>query len=290
MQIVPFDNRDGHIWFNGQFVRWTEANIHILNHGLHYGSCVFEGIRIYDGRVFKLDDHVDRLFRSAKVLDMEIPCDKDTIKSVTVEITSKQKIRNGYIRPVVWRGSEVMAISAIKGTTNVAIAAWSWPSYFSPDRLLEGIKITVSNWVRPSPKSAPTDSKAAGLYMICSLSKHVAESKGFDDALMLDYRGFIAEATGANIFFVKNGELFTPIPDCFLNGITRQTVIEIAKSLNIKVNEEHFKLDFLSDCDEAFLTGTAVEITPIKSIDNYTFSIDKITTTLISEFKKLVTN
>ena len=288
MQILPFDNRDGFIWLNGNFVKWRDANIHVLNHGLHYASCVFEGLRIYNGRIFKLDEHIERLFNSAKILDLEIPYDYEKVVNITKEIIVKQNVSDGYVRPVVWRGSEMMAISAKKGSTNLAIAAWEWPSYFSPEKLLEGIKLNVSKWLRPSPESAPTDSKAAGLYMICSLSKHEAEKLGFDDALMLDYRGYVAEATGANIFFVKDNELFTPIADCFLNGITRQTVVEIAKENQIKTHEKHFKLDFLKTCDEVFLTGTAVEITPVSCIENFKFEERQLTKFLMSEFKKKV--
>ena len=288
MQILPFDNRDGFIWLNGNFVKWRDANIHVLNHGLHYASCVFEGLRIYNGKIFKLDEHIERLFNSAKILDLEIPYDYEKVVNITKEIIVKQNVSDGYVRPVVWRGSEMMAISAKKGSTNLAIAAWEWPSYFSPEKLLEGIKLNVSKWLRPSPESAPTDSKAAGLYMICSLSKHEAEKLGFDDALMLDYRGYVAEATGANIFFVKDNELFTPIADCFLNGITRQTVIEIAKENKIKTHEKHFELDFLKTCDEVFLTGTAVEITPVSCIENFNFEERKLTKFLMSEFKKKV--
>ncbi|MBD22248.1 MAG: branched-chain amino acid aminotransferase [Alphaproteobacteria bacterium] len=290
MQMLPFDKRDGFIWINGSFEKWNEATVHVLNHGLHYGSCVFEGIRIYDGKIFKLNEHIKRLFKSADILDLKIPFDFQEICIYVREIVKKQNVKNGYIRPVVWRGSEMMAISAKKASTNIAIACWEWPSYFSPEKLLKGINLTVSEWVRPSPKSAPTDSKAAGLYMICSLSKHNAEKKGFDDALMLDYRGYIAEATGANIFFVKDTELFTPKPDCFLNGITRQTVIEIAKKNQIKVIEDHLKIEFISNCNEAFLTGTAVEISPINSIDDYKFTDRTITKMLIEEFNKEVLN
>ncbi len=289
MQILPFDNRDGVIWLNGNFIEWRHANIHVLNHGLHYASCVFEGLRIYNGKIFKLDEHIERLFKSAKILDLDIPYNYQEVVDISKEIILKQNISDGYIRPVVWRGSEMMAISAKKGSTNLAIAAWEWPSYFSPKKLLQGIKLNVSKWLRPSPESAPTDSKAAGLYMICSLSKHEAEKLGFDDALMLDYRGYVAEATGANIFFVKENELFTPVADCFLNGITRQTVIEIAQENNIKVHEKHFQLDFLKTCDEVFLTGTAVEITPVSSINDFNFEERKLTKFLISEFKKKVT-
>ena len=288
MQMIPFDKRDGFIWINGSFEKWDEAKVHVLNHGLHYASCVFEGIRIYNGKIFKLNEHIQRLYKSAEILDLKIPFQLNDICLHVKDVVKKQNVKNGYIRPVVWRGSEMMAISAEKASTNIAIACWEWPSYFSPDKLLQGINLSVAEWTRPSPQSAPTDSKAAGLYMICSLSKHKAEKAGFDDALMLDYRGYIAEATGANIFFVKNGELFTPKPDCFLNGITRQTVIKIARKIKIKVTEDHFKIDFLSNCSEAFLTGTAVEITPINSINNYKFKERTITKKLIDEFNKEV--
>ncbi len=288
MQIIPFDKREGYIWINGKYEAWQNCQTHVLNHGLHYGSCVFEGIRIYNGKIFKLDEHIERLYRSAELLDLQIPFNVEEIKHITCELTKKQKVYDGYIRPVVWRGSEKMAISAIDATTNIAIATWAWPSYFSPEKVLEGIRLTKSNWVRPSPDSAPTNSKAAGLYMICSLSKHEAERRGFDDALMLDYRGFIAEATGANIFFIKHNKLFTPLPDCFLDGITRQTVIEIAQKLKIEIEEGHYEFEFLESCDEVFLTGTAVEITPVTSIDKYKFKVGEITRSLIKEFDKVV--
>ncbi len=288
MQLIPFDNRDGIVWMNGDFVIWNDAKIHILNHGLHYGSCVFEGIRVYDHKIFKLNEHISRLFHSAKLLDLDIRFSEQEIKEYTLEIVDKQSIDNGYIRPVVWRGSEQMAISAKSGKTNIAIAAWKWPSYFSPQKILEGITMTIAEWRRPPPECAPTESKAAGLYMICSLSKHKAESNGFDDALMLDYRGYIAEATGANVFFVKDDKIFTPKADCFLNGITRKTVIEIAKNNNIEVLEKHLEPEMMKDCTEAFLTGTAVEITPIRSVDKYLFNDRKITLRLIKNFKKIV--
>lgn len=288
MKLIPFDERDGYIWINGKFEEWKEAKTHVLNHGLHYGSCVFEGIRVYNKKIFKLNEHVTRLFYSAKKLHLNLRFSEDEICRSISDTVLKQDIIDGYVRPVIWRGSEKMAISAIDSSINVAIAAWSWPSYFSPKKILDGVRLSTSKWKRPSPESAPTDSKAAGLYMICSLSKHEAEDNGFDDALMLDYRGYIAEATGANIFFVKDGLLFTPKPDCFLNGITRQVVIQIANSLNIVVKEDFLKPDFLKNCQEAFLTGTAVEITPIQSIDNISFSQREITKKLISEFKKFV--
>ena len=288
MQIIPFDNRSGKIWINGKFVEWSDAKVHVLNHGLHYGSCVFEGLRVYNKKIFKLRQHIERLFKSAKILDLNIPFSLKNVEFNTQEIIKHQKIGDGYIRPVVWRGSEMMAISATKGSTNLAIAAWTWPSYFSDNQISKGIRLSTSKWKRPSPDSAPTDSKAAGLYMICSLSKHEAESKGFDDALMLDYRGNIAEATGANIFFVKGEKLFTPIPDCFLNGITRQTVIDLAKVNGIKVIEDHLKPDFLESCQEVFLTGTAVEITPVGQIDKHHFDVGRITKILIKKFNEFV--
>jgi len=290
MQLIPFDDRDGFIWINGKVQIWNQAKVHVLNHGLHYGSCVFEGIRVYEKKIFKFDEHIERLFFSAKILDLDLPYTKEEIKKSTSLIVKKQKINDGYIRPVVWRGSEMMAISAKKGTINVAIAAWKWPSYFSPEQILKGIKMSVADWKRPPPDCAPTNSKAAGLYMICSLSKHKAESLGFDDALMLDYRNNIAEATGANIFFIKEGKLITPKADCFLNGITRKTVINLSKKLGIEVEEKHIKLDFLKGCDEAFLTGTAVEITPISKIADYVFPKRDITKRLILEFKNYVAN
>ena len=288
MQLIPFDNRDGLIWMNGNFINWNDAKIHVLNHGLHYGSCVFEGIRVYNKKVFKLMEHTERLFLSAKTLDLDIDYTTNEIMEYTKQIVDKQKVVNGYIRPVVWRGSEKMAISAKTGKTNIAIATWPWPSYFSPEQILKGIKMSISDWRRPPPNCAPINSKAAGLYMICSLSKHKAESNGFDDALMLDYRDYIAEATGANIFFVKDNTLFTPKADCFLNGITRKTVIQIAKNIGITVKEEFLELNFLSKCEEAFLTGTAVEITPVSSIGDHVFKNRNITKKLIDAFKKYV--
>mgnify|MGYP001406799668 FL=1 len=288
MQLIPFDNRDGLIWMNGNFINWNDAKVHVLNHGLHYGSCVFEGIRVYNKKVFKLMEHTERLFLSAKTLDLDIDYTTNEIMEYTKQIVDKQKVVNGYIRPVVWRGSEKMAISAKTGKTNIAIATWPWPSYFSPEQILKGIKMSISDWRRPPPNCAPINSKAAGLYMICSLSKHKAEANGFDDALMLDYRDYIAEATGANIFFVKNNTLFTPKADCFLNGITRKTVIQIAKNIGIKVKEDFLELNFLSKCEEAFLTGTAVEITPVSSIGDHVFKNRDITKKLINAFKEYV--
>ena len=288
MQLIPFDNREGFIWMNGSVLQWNQAKIHVLNHGLHYGSCVFEGIRVYNRKIFKLREHIERLFFSAKILDLDIPYKREELIEFTELIVKKQNIEDGYIRPVVWRGSEMMAISSKEASINIAIAAWKWPSYFSPEKILRGINMSIAEWKRPPPECAPTNSKAAGLYMICSLSKHKAESKGFDDALMLDYRNFIAEATGANIFFIKNKKIYTPIADCFLNGITRKTVIEIANNIGIEVEENYLEENFMKDCSEAFLTGTAVEITPINSVDDYTFCDRDVTKLLMKEFKDYV--
>lgn len=273
---------------NGSVLEWNQAKIHVLNHGLHYGSCVFEGIRVYNRKIFKLKEHIERLFFSAKILDLDIPYKHEELIEFTELIVKKQNIEDGYIRPVVWRGSEMMAISSKEASINIAIAAWKWPSYFSPEKILQGINMSIAEWKRPPPQCAPTNSKAAGLYMICSLSKHKAELNGFDDALMLDYRNFIAEATGANIFFVKNKKIFTPIADCFLDGITRKTVIEIANNIGIEVEEKHLEVNFMKDCSEAFLTGTAVEITPINSVDDYKFSDRDVTKLLIKEFEDYV--
>ena len=288
MQLIPFDNREGFIWMNGNVLEWNQAKIHVLNHGLHYGSCVFEGIRVYNRKIFKLKEHIERLFFSAKILDLDIPYKHEELIEFTELIVKKQNIEDGYIRPVVWRGSEMMAISSKEASINIAIAAWKWPSYFSPEKILQGINMSIAEWKRPPPECAPTNSKAAGLYMICSLSKHKAELNGFDDALMLDYRNFIAEATGANIFFVKNKKIFTPIADCFLDGITRKTVIEIANDIGIEVEEKHLEVNFMKDCSEAFLTGTAVEITPINSVDDYEFNDRDVTKLLIKEFEDYV--
>jgi len=289
METIPYDKRSGKIWFNGKSVDWSEAKVHVLNHGLHYASSVFEGVRVYDGEVFKLKEHTDRLFYSAKRMGMDVPYSTDEINKATKEIVNIQKTQNGYIRPIIWRGSEMMAISAQKNKVNVAIATWEWGSYFDPKLKIEGIKLNISSWRRPSPNSIPWDTKAAGLYMICTLSKHEAEAKGYIDSLMLDHEGNIAEATGANIFF-KNatGELHTPIPDSFLDGITRRCVIDIAKSKGIKVIERKIKLEDMSSFVGCFLTGTAAEITPVASIGEYNFKVCNIITELSESYQGLV--
>ena len=260
-----------------------------MSHGLHYGSCVFEGLRVYDGKIFKLEEHTDRFFYSAKRMDIKIPYSKDEINQATKKIVSVQNVQNGYIRPFAWRGSEMMAVSAQNTKIHVAIATWEWGTYFDPKLKLEGIKLNISKWRRPAPNTIPWDTKASGLYMICTLSKHEAERQGYSDSLMLDHEGNIAEATGANIFFKdKNGDLHTPIPDSFLDGITRRTVIEIAKSKNINVNERKISPDELSNFVGCFLTGTAAEITPVSKISNHEYKVCNVILDLSESYDKLV--
>ena len=288
LKVKNFDNRLGFIWLDGRFVKWNQAKLHVLSHGLHYASCVFEGARVYNGKIFKLNEHTKRLFFSSKTLGFKLPYREKVINKACEEIVKKQKIQNGYLRPFAWRGSEMMAISAQNTTIHVAIATWEMSTYFDKRKKFNGIKLKTSKWIRPPSNTAPTQAKAAGLYMICTLSKHIAEKKGFDDSLMLDSNGYVAESTGANIFFVKNNKLYTPIADCFLNGITRQTVIKLAKKNNIKIIEKRILPRELLKADEIFLTGTAVEITPISQIDNKKFNVGEITKKLISLFSDLV--
>tara|TARA_X000001036_G_scaffold293050_1_gene272332 strand:- start:99 stop:986 length:888 start_codon:yes stop_codon:yes gene_type:complete len=289
MESVPYDKRSGKIWFNGKTVEWANANIHILNHGLHYASCVFEGERVYDGEIFKLEEHTQRLFYSAKRMGITIPYSQDEINEACKKIVNIQKVLDGYVRPLIWRGSEMMAISAQKNKIHVAIATWEWGSYFDPKLKLNGIKLNISNWRRPAPNTIPWDTKAAGLYMICTLSKHEAEAQGFTDSLMLDHEGNIAEATGANIFFKsKSGELHTPIPDSFLDGITRREVIKIAKSKGIKVHERKIKPSEMKDFVGCFLTGTAAEVTPVSKISEYNFNVCDLIKDLNESYINLV--
>ena len=287
--MIPYDKRSGKIWYNGQLVDWSDVKVHVLSHGLHYASCVFEGERVYDGFIFKLEEHTSRLFHSAKRMGIAMPYDEKIINSVCKEVITIQKIKNGYVRPVVWRGSEMMAISAQKNKIHVAVAAWEWGSYFDPKLKLKGIKLKTSSWRRPPPNSVPWDTKAAGLYMICTLSKHDAESKGYTDALMLDHEGNVAEATGANIFFKdKVGTLHTPVPDSFLDGITRRCVIGIAISKGIKVVERKIKPEEMPNFVGCFLTGTAAEITPVSQIDNYKFKVCDLIKNLSESYINLV--
>ncbi|MBT7898936.1 MAG: branched-chain amino acid aminotransferase [Rhodospirillales bacterium] len=288
MTLIPFDDRDGVVWSDGDLVPWRESRLHVLSHGLHYASCVFEGERVYGGKIFKLGEHTERLFHSAEILGFEIPYTIDAINAACEQTVETQGIKDGYVRPVAWRGSEMMAVSAQKTTIHVAVAAWEWPSYFNPEDRLKGIRLTLASWRRPAPDTAPTDAKAAGLYMICTLSKHDAEAKGYHDALMLDYRGLIAESTGANIFLVQDGKLHTPVPDCFLDGITRRTVITLARDRGIDVVERQIKPEELAHTDEVFLTGTAAEVTPGSEIDEHSFVVGEITRGLIEDYDKLV--
>ncbi|WP_319530346.1 branched-chain amino acid aminotransferase [uncultured Cohaesibacter sp.] len=279
-----FDQREGYIWYNGEYVDWKDAKLHVLSHGLHYGSTVFEGVRAYGGEIFKLKEHTDRLFRSAETLGMKVPYTKEELIEQQKDILKKEGLTDAYLRPVIWRGSELMGISAQANRINVAIAAWDWPSYFKPEDRLKGLRLTVAEWCRPDPRTIPCHAKAAGLYMICTLSKHKAENDGFNDAMMLDFEGNIAEATGANIFFTKDGALHTPVPDCFLDGITRQTVVDLARRRGIEVIERKIRPEEMADFDECFLTGTAVEVTPVASIDKYSFKPGAITTQLMDDY------
>jgi branched-chain amino acid aminotransferase len=289
MESVPYDKRSGKIWFNGKTVDWADANIHILNHGLHYASCVFEGERVYEGKIFKLEEHTERLFYSAERMGITVPYTQTEINNACKKIVNIQKVQNGYVRPLIWRGSEMMAISAQKNKIHVALATWEWGSYFDPKLKLNGIKLNISKWRRPAPNTIPWDTKASGLYMICTLSKHEAEAQGFTDSLMLDYEGNIAEATGANVFFKnKSGELHTPIPDSFLDGITRREVIKIAKAKGINVLERKIKPEEMKDFTGCFLTGTAAEVTPVSQISNYNFKVCNVITDLNESYQKLV--
>ena len=289
MESIPYDKRSGKIWFNGAPINWSEVKIHVLSHGLHYASCVFEGERVYDGEIFKLAEHTERLFHSASRMGFKIPYTSELLNKASKEIIAIQKVKNGYVRPVAWRGSEMMAISAQQTKIHVAIAAWEWGSYFDSNLKLKGIKLDISKWRRPAPDTIPWDTKASGLYMICTLSKHEAEKKGFTDSLMLDYQGNIAEATGANVFFKnKSGELHTPIADSFLNGITRRCVIDIAKSKGIKIVERKIKPEEMENFVGCFLTGTAAEVTPVSQIDKYEFTVCNVIKDLSESYQALV--
>ncbi len=289
MVLIPFDDRDGSIWFDGEMVTWRNAKTHCLSHGLHYASLVFEGERVYSGRVFKGAEHTARLRTSAKMLDFDVPVYDDALETAKHEVIKANNIVDGYVRAFCWRGSEMMAISAQQTTTHLAIAAWEWPSYFDPEIKMKGITLDIAKWRRPAPDSAPVHAKAAGLYMICTLSKHEAEKKGFQDALMLDYRGYVAEATGANVFFIDaNDVIHTPIADCFLNGITRQTVIGMARANQMKVIERHIMPEEIADMKECFLTGTAAEVTPVSRIGEHHFSPSETSRSLVNGYEKIV--
>jgi len=281
---VPFDRLDGHIWMNGEFVKWSEAKVHVLTHGLHYASAVFEGERAYGGEIFKLTEHTERLHESARILGFTIPWTVEEIDNACNQLLAKQGFTDAYVRPIAWRGSEMMGVSAQANRINLAIAIWQWPSYFDPAQRLKGIRLDIAEWRRPDPRTAPSKSKAAGLYMICTMSKHAAEAKGYADALMFDWRGHVAEATGANIFFVQDGKLHTPTPDCFLDGITRRTAIDLAKRRGIEVIERTILPEELEGFEQCFLTGTAAEVTPVSEIGPYRFQVGEITTTLMNDY------
>jgi branched-chain amino acid aminotransferase len=288
MAVIPFDDRDGFIWYDGELIPWRDARFHILSHALHYASCVFEGERVYGGKVFELTRHSERLIASGDVMGMTVPYSAAQLDEATRETVAANKIVDGYVRPVAWRGSEMMGVAAQATQVHVAIAVWQWPSYWAPEARMRGIRLNISNWRRPHPETAPTTAKAAGLYMICTMSKHKAEQDGYEDSLMLDWRGQVAEATGANIFFAMDGALHTPAPDCFLDGITRQTVIGLARRRGIEVVERPIMPDEMAKATECFLTGTAAEVTPVREIGPYSFTPGEISRTLMADYEALV--
>lgn len=288
MAIVPFDDRDGWIWLDGEFVPWREAQMHVLTHGLHYGSSVFEGERMYNGQIFKLTEHSERLKRSAELLDFEIPYSVAEIDQACKDACERNGLTDCYIRPVAWLGAEKLSVSSIGNKVHLAIAVWDWPSYFDPEVKKKGIQLEWAKWRRPDPATAPSTAKAAGLYMICTMSKNAAEKRGFADALMLDWRGFVAEATGANVFFVKDGVIHTPDVSNILNGITRQTVIDLAKAKGIEVVVRDILPEELSGFTECFLTGSAAEVTPVGVVGEYTFTPGEISLGLMEDYEKLV--
>ena len=287
MTPPSFADRDGTIWMDGELVDWRDARVHVLTHGLHYASSVFEGERCYDGEIFESRQHTERLHNSARIMGFEIPWTVEEIEQAKKATLEANGLRDAYVRPVAWRGSEMMAVSAQKNTIHTAIAVWPWPAMFGPERL-NGIRLDMADWKRPSPESAPCHAKAAGLYMICTLSKHAAEAKGYADALMLDYRGRVAEATGANVFFVKDGEVHTPDPDCFLDGITRRTVIGMLKRRQVKVNVRAIMPDELDGFEQCFLCGTAAEVTPVSEIGPHRFEVGAMTRGLVKDYNDLV--
>jgi branched-chain amino acid aminotransferase len=288
MSLVPYDDRDGWIWLDGAFVPWREAKVHVLTHALHYASAVFEGARMYNGVIYKLREHSERLHRSANILDFEVPYSVDELNRACMETAEKMGLEDCYLRPIAWRGPEQIGVSAQATQIHVAVAAWDWPSYFNPEERARGIRLTHAKYSRPAPNTAPTASKAAGLYMICTISKHAAEKDGYADALMLDYRGYLAESTGANLFLVRDGAIHTPTPDCFLNGLTRQSVIALAKSKGIAVIERHIKPEELPTFSEVFLTGSAAEVTPVSEIAEHRFKPGDITLDLMDDYSRMV--
>jgi branched-chain amino acid aminotransferase len=287
MALIPFDDRDGMIWYDGALVPWRDAKLHVLTHGLHYGSGVFEGERAYEGHIFRLREHTDRLIASGRILGFEIPWTAEQIDQACIETLAANGLTEGYLRPLAWRGSEMLAVSAQHTKIHLAIACWTWPAYFSGDRMA-GIRLSWADWRRPDPRTAPTASKATGNYMTGTLAKHKAEAEGFADAMMLDYRGQLAEATGANAFFVIDGKLNTPTPDCFLDGITRRAVMGLARRRQIPVIERAMQPEELANVTEVFLAGTAAEVTPVRQIGEHIFAPGQITKTLLTDYEALV--
>ena len=290
MSIIPFDQREGSIWFDGKVVPWKDAKIHVLTHGLHYASSVFEGERAYAGKIFKSKEHTERFRKSANLMDFDLPFSDAEIIAAKDEVVKLNGGGDQYVRPVAWRGSEMMAVAAQHSKIHVAIATWAWPSMFDPETKMKGIKLDIADYRRPDPQCAPVHAKAAGLYMICTISKHKAEKKGYADAMMLDWQGRVAECTGANIFFTKDGQLHTPIADCFLNGITRQTVIELAKGQGMTVNERRIMPDELPSMNECFIVGSAAEVTPVAEIGPYIFTPGNMSRTLMDTYSNAVRN
>ena len=288
MAAQPFDQRDGVIWMDGEYVPWADAKVHVLTHALHYGSAVFEGERAYGGTIFELTAHTQRLHDSAKIIGFEIPYSVETINQACNELLVREGLKDAYVRPIAYRGSEQMGVAAQQTKIHVSIAVWEWPSYFKPEERLKGIRLDMARYRRPDPATEPSKAKAAGLYMICTISKHEAERKGYADALMLDWRGQVAEATGANVFFVKDGALHTPTPDCFLDGITRKSVIKLASKRGIEVVERAIMPDEMAGFEQCFLTGTAAEVTPVSEIGPYKFVVGEIARTLMEDYDALV--
>jgi len=285
----PYDDRDGFIWMDGKLVPWREANLHVLSHGLHYASSVFEGERAYGGEIFKLTEHTERLIESARILGFEIPYTVAEIDDACREVMQANDLVDCYVRPVAWRGSGEMGVSARKAGVHVAICAWNWGSYFDPAERLKGIRLARAEYRRPDPATIPAKAKAAGLYMICTLEKHRAEDAGFADAMMLDWRGRVAECTGANIFFIKDGKIHTPDPDCFLDGITRRTVIDLATARGIEVIERTIMPEELESFSECFITGTAAEVTPVSQIGDVHYQPGRICEDLLNDYMAAVT-
>ncbi|MEL7028194.1 MAG: branched-chain amino acid aminotransferase [Pseudomonadota bacterium] len=288
MSEAPFDKREGLLWFDGEMIPWADAQCHVLSHALHYASSVFEGERAYDGEIFKLREHTERLFHSARRMDMTPEYSVEEIDAACNEAVRRNGLSDAYVRPIMWRGSEMMSVPAQKTKIHTAIAAWEWPSYYSHEQRMAGLRLAISKWRRPSPETIPCDTKASGLYMICTLSRHEAEREGYNDAMMLDYRGQVAETTGANVFFIKGNEIHTPTPDCFLDGITRRTVMKLAIARGYRITERAIQPEEMADFDECFLTGTAVEVTPVAEIGPYKFPAREVSPLLLDDYLDLV--